>query len=113
MICRHCEKRNANRHRGLCWSCYYKPGVRELYPSTSKYFPGNFTLDKLATCSLCGGLSGYSKSSRIGTITHKCATCKRLTAAREPYRARIAELEKRAELGLPLFDGPRPRHKVD
>lgn len=26
-----------NRPRGLCWSCYYAPGVRELYPSTSKY----------------------------------------------------------------------------
>jgi hypothetical protein len=21
----------------LCWSCYYTPGVRELYPSTSKF----------------------------------------------------------------------------
>lgn len=26
-----------NRPRGLCWSCYYRPGVRDLYPSTSKY----------------------------------------------------------------------------
>ena len=25
------------RPRGLCWPCYYTPGVRELYPSTSKY----------------------------------------------------------------------------
>jgi hypothetical protein len=33
MICRHCEKTPANRPRGLCWSCYYTPGVRELYPS--------------------------------------------------------------------------------
>jgi hypothetical protein len=37
MICRHCKKTKANRPRGLCWSCYYKPGVRELYPSTSKF----------------------------------------------------------------------------
>jgi hypothetical protein len=21
----------------LCWSCYYRPGVRDLYPSTSKF----------------------------------------------------------------------------
>jgi hypothetical protein len=27
----------SNRPRGLCWSCYYTPGVRDLYPSTSKF----------------------------------------------------------------------------
>ena len=26
-----------NRPRGLCWGCYYTPGVKDLYPSTSKY----------------------------------------------------------------------------
>jgi hypothetical protein len=36
-ICQHCKVAMVNRPRGLCWSCYYKPGVRELYPSTSKY----------------------------------------------------------------------------
>jgi hypothetical protein len=45
MICRHCQKSKVNRPRGLCWSCYYRPGVREQYPSTSKYArrgEGNF-----------------------------------------------------------------------
>ena len=37
MLCRHCEKVKSNRPRGLCWSCYYRPGVRDQYPSTSKY----------------------------------------------------------------------------
>ncbi len=37
MKCRHCEQANVNRPRGLCWSCYYKPGVRDRYPSTSKF----------------------------------------------------------------------------
>ena len=37
MLCRHCGRVPSNRPRGLCWSCYYKPGVRELYPSTSKF----------------------------------------------------------------------------
>lgn len=37
MMCRHCQKVRSNRPRGLCWSCYYKPGVRDQYPSTSKY----------------------------------------------------------------------------
>jgi hypothetical protein len=36
-ICRHCGKNYANRPRGLCWGCYYAPGVLNLYPSTSKY----------------------------------------------------------------------------
>ena len=37
MLCRHCKKVKSNRPRGLCWSCYYKPGVRDQYPSTSKF----------------------------------------------------------------------------
>jgi hypothetical protein len=37
MLCRHCQKVRSNRPRGLCWSCYYTPGVRDMYPSTSKY----------------------------------------------------------------------------
>jgi len=37
MLCRNCNRVRANRPRGLCWSCYYTPGVRELYPSTSKF----------------------------------------------------------------------------
>lgn len=37
MICRHCNRKKASRPRGLCWSCYYTPGVRERYPSQSVY----------------------------------------------------------------------------
>src|ERR1700679_2635092 len=37
MLCRHCNRTKPNRPRGLCWSCYYTPGVRDLFPSTSKY----------------------------------------------------------------------------
>lgn len=36
-LCAHCKKSKVNRPRGLCWHCYYTPGVRLLYPSTSKY----------------------------------------------------------------------------
>lgn len=32
-LCRHCGRAKINRPRGLCWSCYYKPGVRESIPS--------------------------------------------------------------------------------
>ncbi len=37
MMCRNCQKSKSNRPRGLCWTCYYAPGVRELFPSTSKF----------------------------------------------------------------------------
>jgi hypothetical protein len=36
-LCRHCNAGPVCRPRSLCWSCYYQPGVRDLYPSTSKY----------------------------------------------------------------------------
>jgi hypothetical protein len=36
-ICRNCAKCKVNRPRGLCWSCYYSPGIKDLYPSTSKF----------------------------------------------------------------------------
>ncbi len=36
MLCRHCQKWVATRPRGLCWVCYYAPGVRELYPAQSR-----------------------------------------------------------------------------
>ena len=36
-VCKHCQKSKVNRPRGLCWSCYYTPGVKDRYPSTSKY----------------------------------------------------------------------------
>ena len=36
-VCRNCNRGPVNRPRGLCWSCYYTPGVRDQYPSTSKF----------------------------------------------------------------------------
>lgn len=35
--CRHCKEKKATRARGLCSRCYHTPGVRDLYPSTSKF----------------------------------------------------------------------------
>lgn len=35
--CRHCQMRKPGRPRGLCYTCYYTPGVRALYPSISKF----------------------------------------------------------------------------
>ena len=38
-LCRHCRIARVNRPRGLCWSCYHTPGVRDRYAtaSTSRY----------------------------------------------------------------------------
>jgi hypothetical protein len=44
MVCRHCGRYPVNRPRGLCWSCYYTPGLREFYPSTSKFARRGFGL---------------------------------------------------------------------
>src|SRR5258708_22035569 len=30
------QKSKVKRPRGMCWSCYYRPGVRKQYPPTSK-----------------------------------------------------------------------------
>ncbi|MCC6417956.1 MAG: hypothetical protein IT429_06860 [Gemmataceae bacterium] len=68
MLCRHCQKVKSNRPRGLCWSCYYRPGVREQYPSTSKFarrgvddFNGRTPLPALPT----GALPGSEEKIRI------------------------------------------------
>lgn len=37
VTCRHCSLAKVNRPRGLCRVCYHAPGVRGLYPPTSKY----------------------------------------------------------------------------
>jgi hypothetical protein len=34
-VCRHCNKHPVNRPRGLCWKCFYTPGVRALYPANA------------------------------------------------------------------------------
>lgn len=35
--CRHCGRLKYPHARHLCWACYYTAGVRDLYPSTSKF----------------------------------------------------------------------------
>lgn len=30
-VCRHCKRAPINRPGGLCWGCFYTPGVRGLY----------------------------------------------------------------------------------
>lgn len=81
MICRHCKKSNVNRPRGLCWSCYYTPGVRDLYPPSSKY-----------------------ARRGVGNFAGASAPVSAPTTAPPGTPEKLAVLEERAALGQSLFD---------
>ena len=36
-MCRRCRIKKANRPLGMCWTCYYTPGARDRFQSTSKF----------------------------------------------------------------------------
>lgn len=36
--CRHCKTGKVNRPRGLCWVCFYQPGVRDLYSTSESMY---------------------------------------------------------------------------
>ena len=89
MLCRHCKKTKSNRPRGLCWSCYYSPGVREQYPSTSKFARR--------------GVSDFN-----GQSTQAAAP----TSAQPGSLEKVEVLAERARLGLSLWhphDAPMDR----
>ena len=79
MLCRHCQKVKSNRPRGLCWSCYYTPGVREQYPPTSKFARR--------------GVKDFNGRPKLGDPTDA------LPGTEEKVRV----LMERARLGLALF----------
>ncbi len=80
MICRHCKKSKVCRPRGLCWTCYYRPGVKEMYPSTSKY-----------------------ARRGVGNFAGQAPLPKRSTNARPGSEEKIAILMERALLKQSLF----------
>lgn len=74
MLCRHRHKSKVNRPRMLCWSCYYTPGVRDLYPP-----------------------------ARPRGVGHSEAAVPAPTAARPGSPEKVAVLEQRARDGQALF----------
>ena len=79
MMCRHCGRVPAGRPRGLCWGCYYEPGVLPLYPSTSKF-------------------------ARRGVgLADRPAPLPRPTSARPGSPEKVAILEERARLHQALW----------
>jgi hypothetical protein len=89
MKCRHCQREKPSCPRGLCWSCYYTPGVREKYPSTHPF-----------------GRRGIS----IFNYSH--IEPPEPTCARPGTPEKVAVLERRALLGVSLWhpdDAPADR----
>lgn len=80
MACRHCHKIRATRPRGLCWTCYYTPGVREQYPSMSPFV-------RHGVADFCGRGAAPSQPTRALPGTPE----------------KVAVLEQRARLGQRLW----------
>ena len=75
MICRHCSTRKVTRPRGLCWTCYYTPGIKRLYFSTSKKSPncakpneGEPTMEELDAM-----VAERSRPENLPAWWHKCS----------------------------------------
>ena len=88
-LCRHCQKVKSNRPRGLCWSCYYTPGVRDQYPSTSKF-----------------------ARRGVSDFNGQATPAARPTAAPPGSAEKVDVLAERARLGLSLWhphDAPMDR----
>jgi hypothetical protein len=84
--CRHCRRPKVNRPRGLCWTCYYRPGVSELYPSTDirgrrgvGNFCGNAPLDPERSDALPGS------EERIAVLARRAAAGLALFRPDEPF----------------------------
>lgn len=89
-ICRHCSNSKVNRPRGLCWSCYYAPGVKELYPSTSKY-----------------------ARRGVGNFTGSAPLPSAPTTAAPGTPEKLAVLEQRAKMKLAIFHPADARYEGD
>lgn len=71
-LCRHCCRKNASRPRGLCWCCYYQPGVLALYPSTSKYQPRTYGEKSELIAPVPKGDPDYRKQRCVACSTKLC-----------------------------------------
>ena len=81
--CVHCLRKPANRPRQLCWPCYYRPGVRDMYPF------------KAHRGSARGVSAGENPAGRPLPPSP--------TAAGVGSEAKIAVLAERARLGFSLW----------
>ncbi len=82
MLCRRCKEKQCNRPRGLCWTCYYTPGVKDEYEITT--------------------VKGIYGSMGHKSTKHRAAPCEP-TGALPGTPEKIAVLEQRAALGQELW----------
>lgn len=88
--CRHCGTPRPTRPRGLCWGCYYAPGVRELYPSASRY-----------------------ARRGVGNVAGPLPLPPAPTAAAPGTPEKVAVMGQRARDGFALFHPADARHEGD
>lgn len=65
MLCQHCDRNPVQRSRGLCWSCFYSPGVRERYPPGHRYRRGIGTTRKRLPCEPTDAIPGTPEKIRV------------------------------------------------
>ena len=87
-ICVHCKRKPVNRPHGLCWGCFNRAGVKEIYRRDCP----------LANRGRGLRIVGHA-SSDLPTV---------LTDAEPGTEAKIAILEARAEQGISLFHPDEP-----
>ena len=85
-LCGHCKTRFVNRPRGLCWACYYTPGVKDRFVPTSKY-----------------------ARRGVGNFNGTAPLPAEPTDAEPGSAEKVAVLERRAALGVSLWHPADPR----
>lgn len=85
--CKHCGGGPVNRPRGLCWACYYTPGVKDRYPILYSLGPQGRPK---------GGYYGLGNGNFTGTLPEP-------TEALPGTPEKIAVLEYRAANGQQLW----------
>lgn len=77
-MCRACGQKKPSRPRGLCWQCFYAPGVKDRHEPVNVY-----------------GRRGAGQKGKGGSVTP--------TIAAPRSTDRVDEMAERAAKGLPLF----------
>ena len=82
MACLHSKKHKVSRPRGLCWSCWNHPGVKEKYPV----------------------LSCLQNHRGVGNRGQNCVRPPSVPTGHPPGSpGKVEEMARRAEEGRPLF----------
>jgi hypothetical protein len=119
VLCRHCAQTPVTRPRGLCWHCYHTPGVKDLYPITSKFarrsyadFHRQAPLPEPTTLEPGSPekLDALCDRARLGqSLFHPAEPCVGVT----PQRPTIPRAKMRRPNGRPIPDCPAFERMTD